>query len=236
MYTDLRPHTLPHRSPPSHHQPSPPSRRRLSPPRGLCRHRPAELCRHRPAGLCRHPRRHLRFSSTYHLFHVLHIRHVGRKIVQCSPNKDGGCRFEYTAYTGNFEKSLLLTRTLAARCPNAKFVHKNSLCFMETIIFQLLSCLYLYDSGMLRPVCIRKQMLYSVFRRLAVIHRAAGIPTSGACGNIPCRRYTAFWRRMEVCAKSVYRLLASKGLTWQKEVWRKTVQVNRRRHRLRTSP
>ena len=86
-------------------------------------------------------------------------------------------------------------------------------CFMKTIIFQLLSCLYLYDSGMLGPVCIRKQMLYTVFWRLAVIHRAAGIPTSGACGNIPCRRYTAFWRRREVCAKSVYRLLASKGVT-----------------------
>ena len=52
------------------------------------------------------------------------------------------------------------------------------------------------------------------FRRLAVIHRAAGIPTSGACGNIPCRRYTAFWWRREVCAKSVYRLLASKGLNY----------------------
>ena len=84
---------------------------------------------------------------------------------------------------------------------------------METIIFQLLSCLYHYDSGMLGTVCIWKQSLYTVFRRLAVIHRAAGIPISGACGNIPCRRYTAFWRRREVCAKSVYRLLASKGLS-----------------------
>ena len=83
---------------------------------------------------------------------------------------------------------------------------------MKTIIFQLLSCLYLYDSGMLGSVCIRKQRLYTVFRRLAVIHHAAGIPSSGACGNKPCRRYTAFWRRREVCAKSVYRLLASKGL------------------------
>ena len=49
-----------------------------------------------PPDLCRN-RRHLRFSSTYHLFNVFHIRHVGRKIVQCSPNKDGGRRFEYTA-------------------------------------------------------------------------------------------------------------------------------------------
>ena len=55
-------------------------------------------------------------------------------------------------------------------------------------------------------------MLYTVFRRLAVIQRDAGIPTSGACGNIPCWRYTAFWRRRKVCVKSVYRLLASKGL------------------------
>ena len=60
-----------------------------------CRH-PAGLCRQRPAGPYRH-RRRLRFSSAYHLFNVFHIRHVGRKIAQCSPNKDGGRRFEYTA-------------------------------------------------------------------------------------------------------------------------------------------
>ena len=51
----------------------------------------------------------------------------------------------------------------------------------EKIIFQLLSCLYLYDSGIPVPVCIRKQS-----------------------------RSTDFWRRREVCAKSVDRLLASK--------------------------
>ena len=75
------------------------------------------------------------------------------------PNKDDGRQLEYTEETGNFEKSLLLTRTLtarAARCPNAKFVHKYSLCFMEIIIFQLLSCLYFYDSGIEVPVNIRK--------------------------------------------------------------------------------
>ena len=120
--------------------------------------------------------------------------------------------FECTAKTGHFEKSLHLTHTLAARCPNAKFVHKNSLCFTETIIFQLLCCLYLYDFGMLGPVCIRKQRLYTVFRRRSAIHRAAGIPSSGACGNKPFGRYTAVRRRREVCAKSVSRLLASKGL------------------------
>ena len=126
--------------------------------------------------------------------------------------QDGGRRFECTAKTGHFEKSLHLTHTLAARCPNAKFVHKNSLCFTETIIFQLLCCLYLYYSGMLGPVCIRKQRLYTVRRRGSTIHSAAGIPSSGACGNEPFRRYTAV-RHVGKFAQSVYRLLASKGLT-----------------------
>ena len=89
-------------------------------------------------------------------------------------------------------------------------------CFMETIILQLLSCLYLYDSGMPGTVCIRKQSMYTVFWWLALIHRTAGIPTSGTCINIPCRRYIDFWRSREVCAKSNYRLLASKGLTLYK--------------------
>ena len=83
---------------------------------------------------------------------------------------------------------------------------------METIIFPLLSCLYLYDSGMLGPVCIRKQMLYIVFLRLytvpqvyrllarAVTYRADGIPHSGGIGKF---------------AQSVYWLLASKGLNKQ---------------------
>ena len=83
---------------------------------------------------------------------------------------------------------------------------------METIIFQLLCCLYLYDSEMLGPVCIRKQRLYTVRRRGSTIHRIAGIPSSGACGNEPFGRYTVVRRRRKVCAKSVYRLPASKGL------------------------
>ena len=83
----------------------------------------------------------------------------------------------------------------------------------KNIIFQLLSCLYLYDSSIPVPVCIRKQSLYTDFWQLALIHRAVGIPTSGACVNIPCRRYTYFWRRREVCSKSVCRPLASKELT-----------------------
>ena len=83
---------------------------------------------------------------------------------------------------------------------------------MEKIIFQLLSYLYLCDSGIPVPVCIKKRSLYTDFWRLALIHRAVGIQTSGAGVDIPCRRYTDFWRRREVCAKSVYRLLMSKGL------------------------
>ena len=77
---------------------------------------------------------------------------------------------------------------------------------METIIFQLLSCLYLYDSGMMGPVCIRKQSLYTVFRRLytvpqvyrllvrAVTYRADGIPHSGGVGKFAQSQYTDFWR------------------------------------------
>ena len=54
------------------------------------------------------------------------------------------------------KKSLLLIRTLVARCQNAKFVHKYSLGFMKIIIFQLLTCLYFYDSGIEVPVYVRK--------------------------------------------------------------------------------
>ena len=57
---------------------------------------------------------------------------------------------------------------------------------MEKIIFQLLSCLHLYDSGIPVPVCIRKQSLYTDFWRLALIHRAVGIQTSGAGVDISC--------------------------------------------------
>ena len=54
---------------------------------------------------------------------------------------------------------------------------------MEIIIFQLLSCLYFYDSGIEVPVCIRKPS-----------------------------RSTDCWQPREVCAKSVDCLPASKGL------------------------
>ena len=111
----------------------------------------------------------------------------------------------------NFEKSLHLICTLAARCLNAKCVHKNLLCFMEIIIFQLLSCLYLYDSGIPVPVRIRKQIRYTGFWPVALIYRAAGIPDSCGGVDILCRRYTDFWRPSEVCAKSVYRFWRPKG-------------------------
>ena len=64
---------------------------------------------------------------------------------------------------------------------------------MKIIIFQLLSCLYLYDSGIPVPVRIRKQIRYTgfwpvalttvppVYRLLAValIYRAASILAYG---------------------------------------------------------
>ena len=79
---------------------------------------------------------------------------------------------------------------------------------MEIITFQLLSCLYLYDSGIPVPVRIRKQIPYTgfwpvafitvppVYRLLAcgVDNRAAGILASGGGVDIACRRYTSFWR------------------------------------------
>ena len=51
---------------------------------------------------------------------------------------------------------------------------------MEKIIFQLLSCLYLYDSGIPVPVRSREQSQYTDFWWLVLTYRADGIPTSGA--------------------------------------------------------
>ena len=78
---------------------------------------------------------------------------------------------------------------------------------MEIIIFQLLSCLYLYDSVIPMPVRIRKQIRYTgfwpvalntvqpVYRILAaLIYRATCIPTSGAVVKFAQSRYTGFWR------------------------------------------
>ena len=75
---------------------------------------------------------------------------------------------------------------------------------MGTIIFQLLSCLYLYDSGMPVPVNCRKHSRYTGVRRLALTYRGAvdrlptpqgslrkaGIPASDATGKFPQSRYT----------------------------------------------
>ena len=68
--------------------------------------------------------------------------------------------------------------------------------FHGKIIFQLLSCLYLYDSGIQVPVCIRRQSRYTSVRRLALTYRAAGILASEATG---------------VCAKPVYRRVTPQG-------------------------
>ena len=149
----------------------------------------------RPAGICRHRRR---FSSAYHIFEAFNTHHVGRYVPQCSQKQDGGRRFEYAAKTGHFEKALHLTRTLDARCPNAKFVHKNSLCFMEIIIFQLLYCLYFYDSGIEVPVCIKKPSRSTVCQPVrsytvssvnrlpagAFIYRAVGQQTPSSVGSL----------------------------------------------------
>ena len=54
---------------------------------------------------------------------------------------------------------------------------------MGKIIFQLLSCLYLYDSGMPVPVSCRKQSRYTGVRRLALTYRSTGIPASDATGK-----------------------------------------------------
>ena len=112
--------------------------------------------------------------------------------------QDGGRRFEYTEKIGHFEKSLHLTRTLDARCTNAKFVHKNLLCFMKIIIFQLLSCLYFYDSEIEVSVCIRKPSRSTDYQRErsynvpsvnrlpagAFIYRAVGQQTPGSVGSL----------------------------------------------------
>ena len=69
---------------------------------------------------------------------------------------------------------------------------------MKKIIFQLLSCLYLYDLGILVPVRNRKLMRYTGFWPGALIYRATHIPASGCGVDISCRRYTDFWRRRGV--------------------------------------
>ena len=69
---------------------------------------------------------------------------------------------------------------------------------MENIIFQLLSCLYLYDSGI--QVRIRIKSRYTRVRRLALTYRSAGIPASDATGKFAQSLYTGVRRHKEVCA------------------------------------
>ena len=101
------------------------------------------------------------------------------------------------------------------------------------------------------PVCIKKPSRSTVYQpersytvpsvnRLsagACIYRAVGQQTPSSVGslrkvgrlspgvqrvNIPCRRYTDFWRHREVCAKSAYLLLASKELIYNSCISLKT--------------
>ena len=65
----------------------------------------------------------------------------------------------------------------------------------------------LFFSGCL--VCIS---MTRALRCQYALENKGGLPTSGAGVDIPCRRSTDFWRRREVCTKSVDRLLASKVL------------------------
>ena len=80
---------------------------------------------------------------------------------------------------------------------------------MGKIIFQLLSCLYLYDSGIQVPVRIRKQSRYTGVRRLASTYRAADILASDATEKFAQSRYTGVRHHREACAKPVYRLSTS---------------------------
>ena len=77
---------------------------------------------------------------------------------------------------------------------------------MGKIIFQHLSCLYLYDSGIPVPVRITKQRRYTGVRRLALTYRATGIQASDATGKFAQSRYTGVRRHREVCTKPVYQL------------------------------
>ena len=65
---------------------------------------------------------------------------------------------------------------------------------MGIIIFQLLSGLYLYDSGMPVPVSCRKQNRYTGVWRLALTYCAASIPASDTTGKFAQRRYTGVQR------------------------------------------
>ena len=76
---------------------------------------------------------------------------------------------------------------------------------MGKIIFQLLSCLYLYDSGIQVQVRMRKQSWYTSVRRLALIYRATGILASDATEKFAQSQYSSVRRHRKVCTKPVYR-------------------------------
>ena len=63
---------------------------------------------------------------------------------------------------------------------------------MDFFLFQQLSCLYVYDSGIPVPVRIRKQSRYTGVRRLALTYRAVGLPASDATGKFAQSWYTGF--------------------------------------------
>ena len=106
------------------------------------------------------------------------------------------------------KKTLHLTRTLAARCPNAKLVPKHSLFHGKKYFSASVWSVSLWF-GILVPVRCWKQSRYTGVRRLALTYHAAGIPASDATGKFAQSRYTGVRRHREVCAKSVYRLPTS---------------------------
>ena len=65
---------------------------------------------------------------------------------------------------------------------------------MEKKFFQLLSCLYLYDSGILVPVCVRKQSRYTEDWPVALIYHADGIAAFDGVGKFAQSRYAGVWR------------------------------------------
>ena len=93
LYTDLRLHTLLHRSPPS--RSSPAVAVVLSPISSPGPPGPPVSSRFRPRRTLSPPAACLVVPTIFNVF--LKVHH--RKISQCSPNKDGGRRFEYTTDT-----------------------------------------------------------------------------------------------------------------------------------------
>ena len=199
ILTPIRSYTLHHRSPPS--RSSPAVAAVLSPVSS-----PVPPVSSPPDSVATR-----RFSSRLHnLFNVFSKSAIAKfRNVPQTKMADVDSNIQHRHITLKNHCTLLVRWPLGIQMQNL-FIKIR--CFMEKIIFQLLSCLYLYDSVILVPTCIRKQSQSTDFWRLALIYRAVGLPTSGAGIDIPCRWSTDFWRRREVCAKSIDRLLASKVL------------------------